>query len=150
MSAEAKTVEYELVLLLDPEAEDERRDEITTGARGRIESGGQISAEATWGNRKLSFEIGGREEADYRFFRFQAPNEVLDDLDHSLKITDGVLRFRIYKVDPRSPVIEPPPPAPLGQREGGKREGGRREGGGGRGGRFGDRGPRREESRPRS
>ena len=28
---------------------------------------------------------------------------VLDELDHSLKITDGVLRFRIFKVDPRFP-----------------------------------------------
>lgn len=143
MSAHAKTPDYELVLLLDPEAEDERRDEIVTGARGRIEAGGHLGTEATWGNRKLSFEIGGREEADYRFFRFQAPTEVLDDLNHSLKITDGVLRFRLFKVDSRAPVTEPPPPAPLGQREGGRREGGRREGG--RGPRRDDRGPRRDE-----
>jgi len=117
-------------------------------ARGRIEGGGELGHEAVWGNRKLSYEVGGREEADYRFFRFGAPSEVLDDLNHSLKITDGVLRFRIFKVDPRSPVIEPPPPAPLGRREGGRREG-RRDGRGGRG-RFDDRGPRREDSRPRS
>lgn len=142
MSAHAKTPDYELVLLLDPQAEDERREEITSTARGRIESSGHLGTEANWGNRKLSYEIGGREEAEYRFFRFQAPSEVLDDLDHSLKITDGVLRFRLFKVDSRAPVTEPPPPAPLGQpREGGRREGGRRDGrdGGGR-----DRGPRRD------
>lgn len=145
LSAEAKTAEYELVLLLDPQLADERRDEIAGGARGRIEGGGELKQEAVWGNRKLSYEIGGREEADYRFFRFGAPSPVLDDLDHTLKITDGVLRFRLFKVDPRSPVIEPPPPAPLGQREGGRREG-RRDGRG----RGGDRGPRRDESRQRS
>ena len=32
--------------------------------------------------------------------------ELLDQLDHSLKITDGVLRFRITKLRPGTP---PPP-----------------------------------------
>jgi hypothetical protein len=63
--------------------------------------------------RKLAYEINQRTEADYRFFRFESDSDVLGELDHNLKITDGVLRFRIFKVDPRSPVIEPPPPMAL-------------------------------------
>ena len=43
----------------------------------------------------MAFEINKRNEADYRWFRFQAPAELLDSLDHNLKIADGVLRFRI-------------------------------------------------------
>jgi small subunit ribosomal protein S6 len=107
------SAEYELVLMLDPEVPDERRDEIATNARGRIESSGSLKVEKTWGLRKLAYEIGRRNEADYRFFRFETESPLLDDLDHNLKITDGVLRFRIFKVDPDSPVIDPPPPAPL-------------------------------------
>ncbi|MDX6583792.1 MAG: small subunit ribosomal protein [Solirubrobacterales bacterium] len=107
------SAEYELVLMLDPEAPDERRDEIATNARGRIESAGTLKAEKAWGLRKLSYEIAHRNEADYRFFRFETESPLLNDLNHNLKITDGVLRFRIFKVDPESPVIEPPPPAPL-------------------------------------
>ena len=107
------SAEYELVLMLDPEAPDERRDQIATDARERIESGGSLKAEKAWGLRKLAYEIRQRNEADYRFFRFETESPLLDDLDHNLKITDGVLRFRIFKVDPDSPVIEPPPPAPL-------------------------------------
>ena len=34
---------------------------------------------------------------------------MLDELNHNLRIADGVLRFRIFKVDPRSPSIVPPP-----------------------------------------
>ena len=49
-----------------------------------------------------------RTEADYRWFRFEASSELLDELDHNLKIADGVLRFRIFKVDPDAPVIVPP------------------------------------------
>ncbi|HEX6985503.1 MAG TPA: hypothetical protein VF170_09010, partial [Planctomycetaceae bacterium] len=33
----------------------------------------------------------------------------LDELNHNLRIADGVLRFRIFKVDPTSPAIVPPP-----------------------------------------
>jgi small subunit ribosomal protein S6 len=122
--------EYELVLMLDPETPDERRDEIAGNARQRIESSGSLKAEKVWGLRKLAYEIRQRNEADYRFFRFETESPLLDDLDHNLKITDGVLRFRIFKVDPDSPVIEPPPPAPLAS--GPSRAGGRRGPGRGR------------------
>jgi small subunit ribosomal protein S6 len=105
--------EYELVLMLDPEAPDERRDQIATNARERIEGQGELKAERAWGMRKLAYEIRQRTEADYRFFRFETESPLLDELNHNLKITDGVLRFRIFKVDPRSPVIEPPPPVAL-------------------------------------
>jgi small subunit ribosomal protein S6 len=105
--------EYELVLMLDPESPDERRDQIASDARQRIEGKGELKAERAWGMRKLAYEIRQRTEADYRFFRFETDSPLLDELNHNLKITDGVLRFRLFKVDPRSPVIEPPPPVAL-------------------------------------
>jgi small subunit ribosomal protein S6 len=105
--------EYELVLMLDPEVADDRRDQIAVEARRRIESGGELKQERSWGLRKMAYEINQRTEADYRFFRFEKGGSVLDELNHNLKITDGVLRFRIFKVDPRAPVIDPPPPISL-------------------------------------
>jgi small subunit ribosomal protein S6 len=123
--------EYELVLMLDPEAPDERRDEIAMNARQRIEEKGALKAEGAWGMRKLAYEIRQRTEADYRFFRFATESPLLDDLDHNLKITDGVLRFRIFKVDPRSPVIEPPPPVALASSAPSRGPGGPRRGQGG-------------------
>lgn len=107
------TREYELVLMLDPETPDERRDQIAQEARQRIEGKGNLKAERSWGMRKLAYEIKQRTEADYRFFRFETDTPLLDELNHSLKITDGILRFRLFRVDPRSPVIEPPPPMAL-------------------------------------
>jgi small subunit ribosomal protein S6 len=56
----------------------------------------------------MAYEIELRNEADYRWFRFEAPTELLDELNHNLKIADGVLRFRIFKVDADSPVMVPP------------------------------------------
>lgn len=105
--------EYELILMLDPESPDEQRDKIASDARARIESGGSLKTEKVWGLRKLAYEIKKRFEADYRFFRFETESPLLDELNHNLRITDGVLRFRIFKVDPESPVIEPGPPVSL-------------------------------------
>jgi small subunit ribosomal protein S6 len=135
----AQTAEYELVMMLDPEVPDERRDQIAADALKRIEAGGNLKHDRAWGMRKLAYEIRQRTEADYRFFRFESGGPLLEELDHSLKITDGVLRFRIFRVDPDSPVIEPPPPVALAAATRGPQ--GRRGGpGGGR-----SRGPETEE-----
>ena len=101
--------QYELVLMLDPDVPDERRDEIAAQTRQRIEAGGTLKHDASWGMRKLAYEIRQRTEADYRLFRFEGQSGVLDELNHNLRIADGVLRFRIFKVDPDSPTIVPPP-----------------------------------------
>ena len=118
--------EYELILMLDPELPDERREALAVDARKRIETGAELRQARAWGNRKMAYEIKQRTEADYRFFRFANGSGVLDDLNHSLRIADGVLRFRIFKVDPRAPVIDPPPPVSLaaaaGSRPGGRRD----------------------------
>jgi small subunit ribosomal protein S6 len=65
----------------------------------------------------MAYEINRRTEADYRWYRFEAPSELLDTLDHNLKIADGVLRFRIFKVDANTPTIVPPAVAAPGPRE---------------------------------
>src|ERR1700759_3563439 len=109
--------EYELVLMLDPQLDAPARDALAETARGQIEAGGALKQENTWGLRKMAYEINKRTEADYRWFRFESTNELLETLDHNLKIADGVLRFRIFKVDENTPTIVPPAVAAPGPRE---------------------------------
>src|SRR6185369_598288 len=94
--------------MLDPQLDAPARDALAQQARGQIEATGSLKQENSWGLRKMAFEINRRTEADYRWMRFEAPSDLLDSLDHNLKIADGVLRFRIFKVDPDAPVIVPP------------------------------------------
>jgi len=106
--------------MLDPGQDAPARDALAQEARGQIEAAGTLKHENNWGLRKMAYEIDQRNEADYRWFRFEAPTELLEQLDHNLKIADGVLRFRVFKVDPDAPVLAPPAgaaPAPETSRE---------------------------------
>lgn len=127
--------------MLDPQLDAPARDALAQQARGQIEATGALKQENTWGLRKMAYEINRRTEADYRWFRFEAPTELLDSLDHNLKIADGVLRFRIFKVEANTPTLVPPAVAAPGPRE--------RTGGPGerdRGHRDDDRGPREDHA----
>jgi small subunit ribosomal protein S6 len=99
---------YELVLMLDPVAEEGDREKLADDVRKRIEKDGDLERADNWGMRKMAYEIRQRTEADYRYYRFEAENELLDHLNHNLKIADGALRFRIFKVDPDTPSSAPP------------------------------------------
>src|SRR3954451_19565590 len=106
--------------MLDPGPDEAGRDALAQDVRSRIEGKGALKHENKWGLRKMAYEIGGRNEADYRWLRFEAPTELLDELNQNLKIADGVLRFRIFKVDADAPVMVPPAvaaPAPGAARD---------------------------------
>lgn len=109
--------------MLDAAAPEEAREKLAGDARTRIEGAGEIRHAESWGLRKMAYEIEQRNEADYRFFRFEAPAPALDDLRHTLRIADGILRFRIFEVDPLSPLMTPPEVTFSGPRERDGRDG---------------------------
>jgi small subunit ribosomal protein S6 len=88
---------YDLTLILDPAATDERRAEIVEHVRGALESQGTIEGQLEWGSRPLAYEIRHKQDAEYHFFQFKGPAELLDSLNHTLRITDGIVRYRIIK-----------------------------------------------------
>lgn len=100
--------------MLDPSGDEVARDALAQEAKAQIEAKGSIKHENKWGLRKMAYEIEQRNEADYRWYRFEGPTELLDGLNHSLRIADGVLRFRIFKVDADTPVLVPPATASAG------------------------------------
>jgi small subunit ribosomal protein S6 len=102
MSATAPT--YDLVLLLDPEAEDARRAKLVSEARDSIAAQGELLRHDEWGSRALSYPIHRRSAAEYHLLQFHANGPgLLSTLDRSLRIADDVLRFRIVKLRPGAP-----------------------------------------------
>jgi small subunit ribosomal protein S6 len=101
---------YDLLVLLDPEAPEERRDELLAQIKRQIDSGdATLKGDADWGMRRLAFEIDHRREAQYHLFQFQAAADLLAQLDRSLSIEDGVLRHRIIRLPGEPPEITPKP-----------------------------------------
>ena len=99
MSAAPPT--YDLVLMLDPEAEEATRAKLVADARAAIESGGELVRHDEWGNRALAYPIGHRGVAEYHLMQFHSSSAgLLSTLDRSLRIADEALRFRIVKLRP--------------------------------------------------
>jgi len=97
---------YDLMLLLDASAPEDRRQEIVGEVEALLNTGGSIVGAHDWGSRKMSFEIDHRPEAAYHLYQFEGDNDLLERLNQRLRITDGILRFRVIRQRPGAP---PPP-----------------------------------------
>jgi small subunit ribosomal protein S6 len=98
---------YDLVLLLDTQAEESTREKILADARASIQARGELVRDDDWGERPLSYPIGRRKSAEYHLLQFHVSDkELLGGLDRTLRITDGVVRFRLIKLRPGVP--DPP------------------------------------------
>ena len=95
---------YDLVLLLDPQVEEPVRAKIVADARAAIEAQGELLRDDGWGERALTYPIERKANAEYHLLQFHAgAPELLAALNRSLRITDGILRFRIIKLKPGVP-----------------------------------------------
>jgi small subunit ribosomal protein S6 len=95
---------YDLVLLLDLQAEPDERAKVVADARAAIEAQGEFLRHDEWGERVLAYPIDKKANAEYHLLQFHTTGaELLDTLEHSLRITDGVLRFRMIKLAPGVP-----------------------------------------------
>jgi small subunit ribosomal protein S6 len=99
---------YDLMLLIDPNAPEERRTAAVSEAESLMSAKAPLVGNYDWGQRRMAYEIDHRPEAEYRLYQFEGDNAVLDRLNQRLRILDAVLRFRIIKARPGQPV----PPAP--------------------------------------
>jgi small subunit ribosomal protein S6 len=100
--------EYEILLLLDPDLEEGRQDEVVTRARELVEkAGGSWDVHDVWGRRKLAFEIDHKGEGVYHLLQFTCEAGTLDEISRVLRIDDRVLRHmatRRIEGSPARPV----------------------------------------------
>jgi small subunit ribosomal protein S6 len=95
-----KNPTYDLMLFLDTSVEPERREKILADTRATIERLGSVIGTHDYGARPTSYELNKKKDAEYHLMQFHATPELLGSLDHTLRITDGVQRFRIIKLAP--------------------------------------------------
>lgn len=97
-------ITYDLVLLLDPQAEDGVRAKIVSSTRDAIAAQGELVRHDEWGERPLAYPIKHKASAEYHLLQFHTQSaELIAELNRTLRITDGVVRFRINKLAPGTP-----------------------------------------------
>jgi small subunit ribosomal protein S6 len=94
---------YDLVVLIDPAAEDSVRDRIVADVSKMISAGGEELRHDDWGERPMAYPIDHKTGAHYHLFQFHGQRQLLEQLQRTLRITDGVVRYRIIKLKPGTP-----------------------------------------------
>lgn len=89
---------YELMLIIRPDVPDDKGQAvIDRTTRSITAAGGQILKVAPWGRRRLAYPIDRHREGSYHIILFQAPADSLVDLEHTLLITEEVLRHLLTR-----------------------------------------------------
>lgn len=91
---------YELVVILNPNLEEEPTEALITKFQELITNhGGEIVKTDKWGKRKLAYEIDGYTEGFYVVIDFQSESSAAQELERVLKITDEVIRHLLIRTD---------------------------------------------------
>jgi small subunit ribosomal protein S6 len=91
---------YELMLVIRPDvADDKSQGLVDRTTRQIVAAGGQIIKVAPWGRRRLAYPIDRHREGSYQIILFESPAEAITELEHTLLITEEVLRHLVTRVE---------------------------------------------------
>ena len=90
---------YELMVIIDPTLEDEKKEATVETVKGIIEADGTVGEVDVWGLRKLAYPIQKKNEGYYVVVTFQASPELPKELDRRLRISEVVMRHLIINKD---------------------------------------------------
>lgn len=90
---------YEGVFIFQTSLEEENREQIFNRLKSIIEENGKIENIDEWGARRLAYEINDLTDGYYIVVEFETDISAIEELDRICKITDGVIRHMLVRVD---------------------------------------------------
>jgi small subunit ribosomal protein S6 len=91
---------YEHVFLARQDLAQAQVDTLAQTATQIIESGnGKVIKTETWGLRSLAYKIAKNRKAHYVMIEFEAPGDVVAELERQTQINEDVLRYMTIRVD---------------------------------------------------
>ena len=90
---------YELMFVIDPTLEDEKKDAAVEAVKAIIAEAGEVTDTDVWGLRKLAYPIDKKNEGYYVVMHFNAQPELPKELDRRLRISDNFMRHIIVNLD---------------------------------------------------
>lgn len=92
------SVNYEYVLVVDPEIGEEAVAAMVEKFRALIAENGEITAVDEWGKRRLAYPINFKNEGHYVLYTFATDkSEFIAELERISKITESVLRWLVVR-----------------------------------------------------
>ncbi len=87
-------MQYELMFILRPDlTEEELKAKIEEVKKLIADGGGEVIKEEAWGKRALAYPIKHCAEGVYHLLNFQSQPSLMKDLEKTLNLDDGILRF---------------------------------------------------------
>ena len=90
---------YELMFIIDPVLDDEKKEAVIETVKGIIAAAGEVAETDIWGLRKLAYPIQKKSEGYYVVMQFTAAPELPKELDRRLRISDSCMRHIIITKD---------------------------------------------------
>ncbi len=91
---------YEHVFLARQDLAQAQVDALAATATEIIETnGGKVKKTETWGLRSLAYKIAKNRKAHYVMLEFDAPGNVVAELERQTQINEDVIRYLTTKVD---------------------------------------------------
>lgn len=90
----------ETLLLLSPELTVEERESVLAGLVGVVDrENGKILEMDHWGMRDLAYPVKKQMRGYYVRMEYDAPNQLVAELERIIRITDGIFKFMTVKLD---------------------------------------------------
>lgn len=91
---------YEAIYIVKPDLDDAGIKKIAERFKAVVtEKGGSVESAGKWEKRKLAYEIEGHKEGNYVIMNFEVDAQVPQELSRLMRISDDVIRHRIFKTE---------------------------------------------------
>lgn len=98
---------YELIYIMVPDVTEQAVTDMQTQVEGIVQRlGGTIQTTDVWGRRKLAYDIGKHKDGFYVLHVITGSGELMKELDRRLKVTEGLIRHLVVRVDERQRVAD--------------------------------------------
>ena len=92
-------INYEVMFIIDPTLEDEKKDAAVERVKSVIAAEGEVGNVDVWGLRKLAYPIQKKNEGYYVVIDFKAEPTLTAEIDRRLKISEDLMRHIIVNKD---------------------------------------------------
>lgn len=92
--------DYEVMYIINPEADDEKRNAIIEKYKQIVvDNGGEVVKVEDWGKRRLAYEVKKNREGYYVLMNFKSSAQTSQELERLIKIDEEILKHLVVKLE---------------------------------------------------